>query len=599
VQLDTVEVEGFRSIASLPPLKISSPTLLTGHNDAGKSALLDAVRFLLNEYTLSDRDPSYELPSETASPNDLRQRVAQTIVTGEFLLSEHEQKELSLSERVRLRRRSDGGAASLYELEASIPDDERLRNLDGLSLPQLKELAQELGLKAAGPNKPHFYAALRAHADSSPSTKGWSQASAAILKSLPPVLSFNPSGVTDAEETIRAALQTSYRTHEKDESLVGGIKKLELALEEKIAEDATKLRQHIMDTIPDLGTVTIIPAVSFSSGLKQTQVSITNPAGEAVHLGEAGAGRARRVSLAVWEFTVGLLENSSDVVILYDEPDTHLDYSHQRSFMRLIDRQARLGHVRMIIATHSMNLIDGVDIADVVLLAHDDSYRTVAHVLADDSEIGTHLGAVAASLGLRNTVLLHERLFVGVEGPTETAAFPVLFRLATGRQLEACGIAMWSCNNNEGALKFAAFLNEHGRDVVFLVDQDSKSNSKHIFSTKKLSEYGLADAQHGIYLGDPSELEDLFGDSTWARVANLEWKKVDGTEWFEAEIAALRQGKFSSSLLELFKTGSETGPKNKQELVVTLALNLSDRSEVPAALSEAFDILIARANPQP
>ncbi len=599
MQLDTVEVEGFRSIASLPPLKISSPTLLTGHNDAGKSALLDAVRFLLNEYTLSDRDPSYELPSETASPNDLRQRVAQTIVTGEFLLSEHEQKELSLSERVRLRRRSDGGAASLYELEASIPDDERLRNLDGLSLPQLKELAQELGLKAAGPNKPHFYAALRAHADSSPSTKGWSQASAAILKSLPPVLSFNPSGVTDAEETIRAALQTSYRTHEKDESLVGGIKKLELALEEKIAEDATKLRQHIMDTIPDLGTVTIIPAVSFSSGLKQTQVSITNPAGEAVHLGEAGAGRARRVSLAVWEFTVGLLENSSDVVILYDEPDTHLDYSHQRSFMRLIDRQARLGHVRMIIATHSMNLIDGVDIADVVLLAHDDSYRTVAHVLADDSEIGTHLGAVAASLGLRNTVLLHERLFVGVEGPTETAAFPVLFRLATGRQLEACGIAMWSCNNNEGALKFAAFLNEHGRDVVFLVDQDSKSNSKHIFSTKKLSEYGLADAQHGIYLGDPSELEDLFGDSTWARVANLEWKKVDGTEWFEAEIAALRQGKFSSSLLELFKTGSETGPKNKQELVVTLALNLSDRSEVPAALSEAFDILIARANPQP
>jgi putative ATP-dependent endonuclease of OLD family len=598
VKLDTVEVEGFRSVSSFPPLKISSPTLLTGHNDAGKSALLDAVRFLLNEYTLSDRDPSYKLPHETASPADSRERVGQTIVTGEFILSAQEQTDLSLSEKVRVRRRSEGGAAPLYEVEASVPDDERLQNLERLSLPQLKEYAKEFGLEAAGPNKPHFYEALRAHAESSPSTEGWSQASAAIVKALPPVLSFNPSGVTEAEETIRAALQSSYRAHEKDESLVGDIKKLELALETKVVKDAAMLRQHIMDTIPDLGTVTIIPAVSFSSGLKQTQVSITNPAGEAVHLGEAGAGRARRVSLAVWEFTAGLLENSADVVILYDEPDTHLDYSHQRNFMRLIDRQARLGHVRMLIATHSMNLIDGVDIADVVLLAHDESFRTVAHVLADDSEIGTHLGAVAASLGLRNTVLLHERLFVGVEGATEAAAFPVLFRLATGRQLEACGIAMWSCNNNEGALKFAAFLNEHGRDVVFLVDQDSKSNSKNIFSTKKLTEYGLSDAQHGLYLGDPNELEDLFDDSIWARVANLMWKKVDGTEWLEDEIGNLREGKFSSSLLELFKTGSETGPKNKQELMVTLALNLSDSSEIPASLNEAFNILIARANPQ-
>ncbi len=520
-------------------------------------------------------------------------------MTGEFLLSTEEQQLLSLTEKVRIRRVSNSGAAALYEVEASVPDDERLRNLDGLSLALLKQYAAELGLKAEGPNKPHFYEVLRELAEISPSTMRWAQASAALVKALPSVLSFNPSGVSDAEETIRAALQTSYRAYEKDESLVGDIKKLELALEARVIEDAAKLRQHIMETIPDLGTVTIIPAVSFSSGLRQTQISITNPAGEAVHLGEAGAGRARRVSLAVWEFTAGLLESADDVVILYDEPDTHLDYAHQRNFMRLIDRQARLGHVRMLVATHSMNLIDGVDIADVVLLAHDDSFRTVAHVLADDSEIGNHLGAVAASLGLRNTVLLHERLFVGVEGATEMAAFPVLFRLATGRQLEACGIAMWSCDNNEGALKFAAFLNAHEREVVFLVDQDSKRNSKHLFSNKKLSEYGLTDAQHGIYLGNPNELEDLFDDSIWARVANRAWKKVDNTEWLEGEIASLREGKFSSALLELFKTGSEQGPKNKQELMVTLALNLRDAEEVPTALAEAFNILIARASPQP
>jgi putative ATP-dependent endonuclease of OLD family len=177
------------------------------------------------------------------------------------------------------------------------------------------------------------------------------------------------------------------------------------------------------------------------------------------------------------------------------------------------------------------------------------------------------------------------------------AAFPVFFRLVTGRQLEACGIAMWSCGNNEGALKFAAFLNEHKRDVVFLVDQDSKRNSKHLFNTKKLSEYGLSESQHGIYLGHPNELEDLFEDSVWAQVANVKWKKTDGNEWLESDIASLRREKFSSSLLELFKTGSEQGPKNKQELMVTLALSLNDPSDVPIALAKAFDILISRASP--
>ena len=438
-------------------------------------------------------------------------------------------------------------------------------------------------------------AALRDAASIAPSSMGWGQVTSAILKALPSLLSFNPSGVTDAEEAIRAALQTAYRTHEKDEELRGNIRDLEKKLEKKVEADAADLRDHIMNSIPDIGEVTIIPSVSFSSGLKNTQVSVTNAAGEAVHLGQAGAGRARRVSLAVWEFNTGLLSESGDVVILYDEPDTHLDYTHQRNFMQLIRRQTELPHVRMAIATHSMNLIDGVDIADVVLLKHDEYFRTTAHQLVDDSEVGAHLGAVAASLGLRNTVLLHERLFVAVEGATEAAAFPVLFRIATGRQLEACGIAMWSCDNNEGALKFAAFLHAHGRDVVFVVDQDSKRNSKHLFNTKRLEGYGLAGDHQAIYLGHPNELEDLFDDEMWVRVANQYWAHRENRAWTEADIAALRPGKFSSALLDLMKSHSETGPRNKQELVTTLALQLEDAAEVPASLVEAFEILIARA----
>lgn len=600
MQLESISIHGFRSIAHLEDIRIGAPTLLTGHNDAGKSAFLDAIRFLLDHYQFTELDATYasslaESGDEAPAPRP-KSRVSSTSAVGTFSVSPTEQQELSFPEEVRIRRIVTQEGAPIYEIELPVPHEELLRDLETLGLTDLKARIKGLNLKPEGTNKPDLLAALRVAASSAPSSLGWGLASSAAIKALPSVLSFNPSGVTDAEESIRAALQTAYKLHEKDKEFRGTIRMLEENLEEKVATDASDLRSHIMETIPDIGNVRIIPSVSFSSGLKNTQVSITNAAGEDIHLGQAGAGRARRVSLAVWEYNTGLLSESGDVVILYDEPDTHLDYAHQRNFMRLIRRQTELPHVRMAMATHSMNLIDGVDISDVVLLKHNEEFRTTAHVLVDDTEVGAHLGAVAASLGLRNTVLLHERLFVGVEGATEAAAFPVLFRLATGRQLEACGIAMWSCDNNEGALKFAAFLNKHGRDVVFVVDQDSKKNSKHLFSTKKLAEYGLTEDKHGLYLGHPNELEDLFDDRVWAHVANKHWPHKEGREWADVDIASLRQGKFSTDLLQLMKAESESGPRNKQEVMTTLVLDLQESSEVPTTIRDAFNLLIERAS---
>lgn len=55
------------------------------------------------------------------------------------------------------------------------------------------------------------------------------------------------------------------------------------------------------------------------------------------------------------------------VVIAYDEPDTHLDYGHQRDLVDLLRKQAEMEHVAVIVATHSMNLIDKVQIDDVFM----------------------------------------------------------------------------------------------------------------------------------------------------------------------------------------------------------------------------------------
>jgi predicted ATP-dependent endonuclease of OLD family len=288
-------------------------------------------------------------------------------------------------------------------------------------------------------------------------------------------------------------------------------------------------------------------------------------------------------------------------IVVYDEPDTHLDYTHQRKIMQLIREQSAVPNVSVLVATHSMNLIDGVDISDVVHLKLD-NHRTVverlgAGLLGDD--IDEHLGKIAAAVGLRNSVLLHERCFLAVEGETEQRAFPLLFRLCEGMSLQAAGIALWACFNNEGALHLARYLAKKGRTIILVVDADSRSVSKGIFKTAKLTQFFGTDASRYVkFLGEPNpsgseeeqfnELEEIFTNAVWVRVANKIWAKTEGT-WDAADFAGLRgQGKFSEAVKEMLQTHSLDGPGGKPEMMYELAMALDDPDDVPLQLRTVF-----------
>lgn len=601
MQLEKVAVEGFRSLADVPSLQVASPTLLSGHNDAGKTALLDALRFLLGNLTLQDRDRTYcsaETGSGDGEPlldeaSNVR-RVETTSVTGTFTLSTAEMTTLGLSSPVLLRRIGGGNAPVGYELMTDVPADERLCGYADKNLPELKDLADDLGLDVGKGRKGEVLAALDAAARAAtPRRRGWEAAPAAALKLLPKVLAFTMSGSDDAEAAIRTMLKAKYELLLEDDTRKSALKKIEDELRTALVEEAAELTKHIRSHLPDLGSVSIEPEINFSHGLKTTQVSIdAGGAGEDVRLAEAGAGRARQVALAVWEHTQNLLTGGGDIVLLYDEPDTHLDYGNQRRLMDVLRRQFELPNVRMVIATHSMNLIDGIDIANVVHVQHR-KHRTALDVLADNSQTGQHLGAIAASLGLRNTVLLHERLFVGVEGATEQAALPVLFQLATDQHMESAGIALWNCRNHEGAANFAEFLVEHHRQVGFIVDSDATLLPKSPFNADKLVARGV-DPAHCELVG-AKELEDVFDDEAWADVANAKWPRNEGT-WSASDVAVLRtERKFSEALLSLFQAGSDVGPSSKPQLVTTLALHLRRAEQVPRPLRDIFARLLQRA----
>ncbi|WP_176714802.1 ATP-dependent nuclease [Leifsonia xyli] len=415
MKLISVSIRGFRSVEALEDLTIGSPTLLTGHNNAGKSAILAAIQFLLRSYDLTDRYPTFSTNGvpEGNDEDHARPRVAETLVEGAFLLSAAEAAELGCDRDLKLRRIKRNQGDAKYEVLRAIPDDTRLQDFETQSAEYLKNLIDELGITVARRVKDDMISALTEAAANAPSTLGWAVASPAIVRALPRVASFDLGGASAAETVIQSALKSAYDAHINDDSLSGSVRELEIELEKRLSKDAEHIVRHIRERCPDVGEVRILPSVNLRSSFREVEVSLATREGENVHLRETGAGKSRRVALAVWEFVTDLVGRSDDdVVILYDEPDTHLDYVRQRAFMTLVREQCENPNVRMVIATHSMNLIDGVDIADVVHIRHED-HRTAVDRLSDESAVGKHLGAIAASLGLRNTVLLHERLFVG------------------------------------------------------------------------------------------------------------------------------------------------------------------------------------------
>ncbi|MGW4227606.1 ATP-dependent nuclease [Streptomyces bauhiniae] len=599
MQLTRFSAYGFRSLAQVEDIPVSSPTILAGRNDGGKSAVLTALAFLLGKHRLTDEDRTYEQGDGMKG-----HRCAVTWAEGDFLLDLVEQAEHSLSETVRIRRISPLNQPASLEYLGHQPADSRLRSLGQMLKAPLGELVAEYGLSPAGTSKDDFLTVLKGYAAQGPMVEDWLPLPKSLEARLPRLLPFGGKDERP-DDAVRTALNGCYEAHLEDENLQGKVREIEAEITQRLEKEADSLCQHIRRHCREFVGVEVKPEVSFKGGFKRAPLEVSKADGEPVDLSRSGQGSNRRIALAVWEWTSNLLESAelagesesaeqepTQTIVVYDEPDTHLDYRHQRTVMEIIRKQCSLPHVAVVVATHSMNLIDGVDIADVVHLRLGPTGRTQIERLKDDTHDGIdlHLGQVAAAVGLRNSVLLHERCFLAVEGPTEQQCVPLLFRLAQGLSLQAAGIALWACGNNEGALHLAGYLVKHGRTVHLMVDADSRTNKQ--FKEDRLIRIGLDPRTQISYVGEAenyNELEELFNDDLWAQTANTHWPRPPGQTWSAQDFAAHREAKFSSAILAMIKERAvETSPNGKADMLYGLVSLLKHKDEVPPQLREVF-----------
>lgn len=603
MHLESFSASGFRSLTQVANIPVSCPTILAGRNDGGKSAVLTALSFLLGRHRLTDEDRTYLQDDGIAG-----RRCGETWVEGAFTLDAAERAVADLPEQIRIRRIARAGETPCWEYYGRQPADSRLRGLDRLLKQPLADLVAEFGLSPASQLKDDLLAAVEAYARTAPQVEQWQPLPKELEARLPRLLPFGGKDESP-DDAVRTALSSCYETHLEDETLQGQVRQIEAEITQRLEKEADSLCQHIRRHCDEFVGVQVRPEVSFKGGFKKAPLEVSRADGEPVDLTRSGQGSTRRIALAVWEWTSNLLadaelaaagepdaEEPTQTIVVYDEPDTHLDYRHQRTVMDIIRKQCALPHVSVMVATHSMNLIDGVDIADVVHLKLNDRGRTVVERLADDHHDGIdfHLGQIAAALGLRNSVLLHERCFLAVEGETEQQSIPLLFRLSQNMSLQAAGVALWACDNNEGALHLARYLVKHQRTVMLMIDADSRNNK--LLKDERLRRAGLDLDTQVSYVGEAqgrNELEELFTDEQWATAANKLWPRSAPQTWSGDDFEAHRDGKkFSENILCMIKTeAGERSPSGKPAMVYGLTTTLHRPQDVPQQLRDVFQQL--------
>ena len=596
--LTSFTAHGFRSLEHVEDIPVSKPTILAGHNDGGKSAVLDALAFLVGKYQLADEDRTY-----VRSADGVGRRCEETWVEGHFRLDVEEQSTSGLSPVLRIRRKALAAEAVCWEYHGEQSQNPSLQNLDKLTKPALTDLVKEFDLPTLpGARVGELRQALKEHAATTHQVAMWMPLPRELVDRMPVLLPFGGKDES-ADDAVRTALNACYESHLADETLQGRIHEIEQQITGRLEKEADSLCQHILQHCKEFVGVEVKPEVSFKGGFRRAPLHVSKADGEPVDLTRSGLGSNRRIALAIWEWTSNLLKNQEitaaqepaepepvQVIVVYDEPDTHLDYGHQRTVMSIIRGQCALDHVSVVVATHSMNLIDGVDIADVVHLKLSSQGRTLVDRLTNDTHDGIdfHLGEISSAVGLRNSVLLHERCFLAVEGSTEQESIPYLFRLSQGLSLQAAGIALWACGNNEGALNLAGYLVKHERSVLLMIDADSTANK--LFRTDRLAQAGLK-GDKVAYVGQAEgfkEFEELFTDDQWAYAANTHWPRASRA-WEAEDFTAHRQGKFSTGIIKMIKNeAAEKSPNGKPDAVYALATTLTAASDVPSGLRKIF-----------
>lgn len=585
--LSEITILRFRSLDEVGPLSFQrGVTVLTGENDSGKTATLDAIGLLLNAYSLDPGDRSHWL-----------EEGQEVLVEGLFVPFGGDPRE---AVRVRVRVGADGQHREVLD---RVHRDLGARPTD-INLNVLRTKMKTLDIPTpGGREKSPYVEATERWLAAQPEEhfeERWRPASQEELDRLPTFTRFTSVQAPSPTGHISSVVQREARRLLAAEPYAEQLSGIGRRLDQDIAPSLEHLRQKIREYCRDLDDIEIGAVFDFGRPGLQIDLRVRRH-GQLFDLEKAGEGRRGRIALAIHEANLRSLEEehpSLTEFIAYDEPDTHLDYTSQRKLFEILDRQARLEHVQLAVATHSLNFIDRVPLQSIVHFRLGDDLRTRLETLASTAHTDEleFLASVCAGLGLRNSVLLDERCFLVVEGETEKTALPSLFRIAYDESLTAAGITLFDTHGSRAIRRLVeTLIRNWGRAVVLLADADSRDDI-----ARWANDIGLEEGTTLHFIG-AGDFEDSFSDEIWLRALSAHLPPQEGGPWTAAEITGLRAGTeaFGEALCNIVRRRCRDRTIGKPEIGLALARTVTAVEDIPASLRSCFEAVHRAASDRP
>jgi predicted ATP-dependent endonuclease of OLD family len=593
-------------------IELDRPLLLvSGSNDGGKSALLRAIELFLDSRAKPNQADFRALdPQGESTAEEIR-----IIATVE-----------SEGTETRLRRRfwfgEDEGLEWAHEVEEEVPKDQDLQ--DALSdfkswyAQQQKDYLEKLGFEEAGSNQSKRYQQLKDYAEEAPSVMEWVEVT---NPDRPDVNRYMSEEMGDPVKDVQKFLKDAVEDRVQEvKTEGGGYAQVEREIE-KAGNDELGVLEGVFSRYDyDEDDTQLEADLDFDllRGLSINALNVRQD-GNVMPISQMGAARRRKLLLALQEWQLESLRSSEEpasLVLLYDEPDTHFDYEAQRKLFDILHELSEEdGDVQVIVASHSLNLIDSVEIDGIVYLDRDtdenDVIRTQVQRLKEWSEIH----GIARKLGLRNHIVLNACILCA-EGKTEQRLIPELYRLDRGRSLPSIGVEMVQGPEGgaDSAWRLCREVLRNNRDAFLILDSDAKqSGTGNTIDADAISSFNdqfeeevITSDENLVYLGE-KEIEDLFEDRTLAEAFKRYLMDDIGEEIDEDEdvTTVIDQARdhtdgLCGGLEKEVHQRTTTGLSKPVfcEHLIDIIQEDPDTHPIPDEISQAFDLLDEYVDPE-
>lgn len=603
MDIKRLRIQNFRCYSDVDIELDRSLLLITGSNDGGKSALLRAIELFLYSRAKPDDADFRSLDPEGEGAAD------------EIRIIGHVESEDGVKKIRRRFSMENGDLEWSYEEETDVPQDEKLKKelstfKKERSADEQRAYLEELGIEEFGSNQDKRYQQLLDHANGMPSEMAWVEISTPDLPDVNRYISEEMGDpVKDVQKFLKSAVEDRVREikqsggeYARVESKIEQTGNEELEVLEEVfsrydyGEEETRLEANLdFDLLKSLS----LDALNVRQG------------GNVRRIAKLGAARRRKLLLALQEWRLESLRSSEKaipLILLYDEPDTHFDYEAQRKLFGILRGLAQQEGVQVIVASHSLNLIDSVEVQDIVYLDQDtdenDVTQTHIRRLGDWGEIHE----IARMLGLRNHIVLNACILC-TEGKTEERLIPALYRLDRGRSLASIGVELvqGSDRGDDAAWRLCQHALRNHRDTFLFLDSDAKRSGTsktidldaiHAFNEAEGEELASTD-KNVVFLGE-KEIEDIFANRTLAAAferymaedVNAKLRDGDDSKVIIAESRTHPDGLCGGLQKEVYQRTETSFSKTAFcEHLIDVIQEDPQTYPIPDEITEAFDLL--------